>query len=100
MAKYSLTKNSVMIARSMLNQPGACKTIEDIFRAGRLMASVLKDYGELKEPERDELVEVELDGPDRDVIKAALTVSLEKGVIPASPWLSDLMEKLELVSKK
>lgn len=97
--KYSLKNNSVSILRQLLTVPGACSDIDDIYLGGKLLSELPKATG--KEGEgADALLEIEVDGPQRDVVKKALTVALQKQMVPASEYVVDIIEKLELRAKK
>lgn len=102
MAKYTLTKNAVRVARSILGVPGACKGIDDIYRGGKMLAVTLPGFPEVDGKESTAglvTAEIELDGPERDLLKSGLTHCLSKDMVPASEYLSELIEKLEFISK-
>ncbi len=97
MAKYTLKAQSVMVLKQILAIPGWAKSIEDIYRGGKILAAVLP---ELKEGTKAvEPVEFEMDGPDRDACKTALNFALSKEAVQASVWVVDICETLEFVPK-
>lgn len=96
--KYSLKNNSVAILRQILVQPGACRNIDDIYLGGKLLSQLPKILPSEKD-DRDGLVEIEISGSERDVIKTALNTALEKQQVPASEYIVDLIEKLEFAKK-
>ncbi len=97
MAKYTLKAQSVAVLRQILAVPGWAKTIEDIYRGGKILAVVLPD---LKEGMKAvEPMEFEMDGPDRDACKTALNFAISKEAVQASLWLVDICDTLEFVSK-
>ena len=84
-----------MILRSILSVPGSAKSIEDIYRGGRLLAVVLPNT-EGKPPH--EKFSFSMDGPDRDLCKTALNHAITKEVIPNSEYMVDICESLGFVS--
>lgn len=95
MAKYSFSVGAVEAMRSIVSLPWG-KSIEDTYRGGKLLAVGLpaSKQGTLLDEER----EVELDGPDRDTIKAALQFGLSKEAVQSSKYLYEVIVKLEFVS--
>lgn len=97
MAKYTLKAQSVAVLRQILAVPGWAKSIEDIYRGGKILAGGLP---EVKEGMKAiEPMEFELSGPDKDACKTALNFAIAKEAVPASIWVADICEALEFVEK-
>lgn len=95
--KFTLQAQSLMLLRQILGLPGWAKSIEDIYKGGKLLAVTLPtpDNGTpIREP-----VTFELDGPDRDLCKVALQFAVQKEAVPPSEWIMDLCDALEFISK-
>lgn len=98
MAKYKLMAQSVVLLRSVIGFQGSAKNLEEMYRAGHLLVVALPNP-EPKTPEEMVVpMELELDGPDRDFCKAALTHALAKEIMPNSKFSYELVTVLELVS--
>ncbi len=95
MAKYILTNQSVMLLRSIIQMPGTAKTFDEMYRAGRLLVVTLPEP--LEKP-KDEKVEVEMDGPDRDFAKKAYEFAMGKEAVPNSKYSYELVTALEFVT--
>lgn len=47
----------------------------------------------------DSPVTIEMSGPERDLCKVAFDYALSKEAVPAGPFIVDILETLELVTK-
>lgn len=98
--KYSLSSQSVFIMRGLLNLPGSCTSIDEIYRGGRLLAAVLPEVKNEKlttDEQRDRPIEVDLTPDDCALVKKAITFGMAKEALPASKYLNEILVKLEFV---
>lgn len=95
MANYHLSVGSVTLLRNLIGLPGTAKTVDEMYRAGKLLVVTIPD---VKDKPVDDPVEFEMDGPDRDFCKTAITLGLTKEVVHNSKYSYELVTALELVS--
>ncbi len=95
--KLKLRVGAVVLLRNVLGLPGWAKTIEDIYRGGKLLASVIP--APVGGTSLNETVEFEMETLDRDLCKMAFQFGLAKELIHTSEYIVDLVEQLELVAK-
>lgn len=95
MAKYTLTNQTVMLLRSILSMPGTAKNFDEIYRAGRLLVVTLPDT---MDKAKDDKIEVEMDGPDRDFCKKAFEYAMGKEAVPNTKYSYELVTVMEFVS--
>jgi hypothetical protein len=98
MTKYQLMAQSIVILRSVVGFQGSAKTIEEMYRAGHLLVVTLPVVDPKTPEDADKLVEFEMDGPERDFCKSALTHALQKEILPNSKFSYELVTALDLVS--
>lgn len=64
-----------------------------------MLAAILPVYQDVKEQTTGkETVEIELDGPERDLCKSSLQYALGKEMVPASAYLSEVISGLDFIS--
>lgn len=97
MAKYKLQAMSVNVLRQILSIPGWAKSIDDIYRGGKLLVDTIPAVV-AETPIRDP-IEFEMDGPSRDLCKVAFNFALSKEAIRPDEWVVDILETLEFVQK-
>ncbi len=98
MAKYKLSAGAIIVLRSVVGVQGSAKTLDEIYRAGRLLVVALPDPKPTTDEGREVPMEVEMDGPDRDFCKSALTHALGKEILPNSKFSYELVLALDLVT--
>ncbi len=97
MPKHTFTAGAIVTLRQILSVPGWAKSIEDIYRGGKILAGVLPNP-----PGGTPLAkefEFEMETSDRDICKTALQAALAKEAVVASENLAEVIEKLEFVAK-
>lgn len=90
--------HSIFILRSAIALPGWGKTIQDLYLGGKLLADTIPDPGELGSFDKNAELEFEMSQAGRDLCKSAIQSALDQKALPASPYASEIIEKLELVS--
>ncbi len=95
MAQYKFSVGAVEAMRQMVSLPWG-KSIEDTYRGGKLLAVNLP----ISKPGTllDDVLDIEMDGPDRDTVKSALQFGLSKEAVQTTKYLYEVIVKLELVS--
>jgi hypothetical protein len=98
MAKYRLSAGALVVLRSVIQFQGSAKTLDEIWRAGHLLVVQLPDPKPATDEAREVMLDVEMDGPDRDFCKAALQHALGKEILPNSKFSYELVVALDLVT--
>lgn len=89
---------SVALLRIIVGYQGSAKNVDEMYRAGRLLVVTLPNPVPTTEAEKDAPIEIELDGPERDFCKSAITHALSKEILLNSKYSYELVTALELVS--
>ncbi len=95
--KYKLRAQSVVILRQALALPGWAKTLEEIYRGGKILAEVIPSPANGTSLNKE--FEFEMDTPDRDTCKTAFQFGLTREAIAPSEYIVDLFDQLEFVAK-